>query len=83
LTEILPDCFKSKEDTQDLLNLCDKGNEMRLLSDDAHLCSELFLNKCIGLFTKPSELIAASNINKGVRPEKLEDKEKMLAAIEK
>ena len=63
--------------------MVEKGSEMRLLSDETHLCSEKFLKGCLDLFVKPSELIAASNINKGIRPQKLEEKDKMMAMIEK
>jgi len=71
------------EDSYDLLKLTERGADMRLMSDETHLCSELFLTNCMDLFTKPSELVAASNLNKGIRPSKLEEKDKLLVQIEK
>ena len=48
LTEILPDCFKSVEQTHELLTMLEK--DCRLMEDEAHLCSVQFLNKCLELF---------------------------------
>jgi hypothetical protein len=77
LLELLPDCFRTQEDTNQLLAQVDAP--MRLLSDDNHLVSEEFLNKCLKLFVTPSETIAAKNLKGGMRPSRLIEKEKIKA----
>lgn len=53
LIEALPDCFKNIEHTHELLSKLDQ--ECRLMADDSHICSVVFLNKCLDLFTKRLE----------------------------
>ena len=53
LDELLPDCFKRSEHTQELISILDK--ECRLMADDSHVCSVSFLNKCLERFVKRSE----------------------------
>jgi len=69
LTELLPECFKKPEHTQELLDRLDQT--CRLMPDQVHLCSAAFLNKCLEAFVKPSEDEAIKLIKKGQRPEKI------------
>ena len=73
LVEILPDCFKKSEHTQELLSKLDQ--ECRLMADESHLCSVNFLNKCLARFEKRSEQEAIACVKRGMRPEKLMNKQ--------
>lgn len=53
LVEILPDCFKKTSHTHELLGMLEV--EARLMTDESHLCSVGFLNKCLARFDKRSE----------------------------
>lgn len=69
IDEVLPDCFKRPENTQELLSYLDL--ECRLMTDGSHLCSVSFLNKCLEIFVKRSEQEAVDCVKKGLRPDKL------------
>lgn len=69
LAEVLPDCFKKPEQTQELLGMLDR--ECRLMADESHICSVNYLNKCLDLFAKRSETEAIACVKRGARPEKL------------
>lgn len=73
IDSILPDCFKRVEHTQELLTMLDM--KCRLMPDNSHLCSVNFLNKCLDRFSKRSEQEALQCVKKGMRPDKLLNKQ--------
>jgi hypothetical protein len=75
LVELLPDCFKTPDDTHDFLAKI--HTTMKLLSDESHLVSAGFLDKCMALFVSQSEAHASKNLKGGMRPTKLVEKDKI------
>lgn len=69
LTELLPACFKTENDIEELLTKLDLS--CRLLQDQAHLCSKAYLQKCLEQFVQASEAEAIKLIKKGMGPDKL------------
>lgn len=46
-----------------------------MMSDNSHVCSVNFLNKCLERFSKRSEQEAINCVKLGMRPEKLMNKQ--------
>eukprot|EP00347_Sterkiella_histriomuscorum_P011179 403373446 len=73
LSTIVPSPFRD-QDIQDLVKIL--GQQCRLLSNNQHLCSEKFIQKCLEEFKQQSEQIAIQNIKKGIKPSTQEEKKK-------
>lgn len=69
MQEILPECFKTLDHTQELLDHVDEA--VRLMPDEAHLCSAKFLQSALDTFKAPSETEAVKMIKKGQTPDKI------------
>ena len=60
LNDILPECIKNEGDVSFLLQKLQF--EVRLMPDGIHICSNQYLNKCLGWFKNVSESEASKLI---------------------